>query len=149
MSTSRTVAAPAAAVWQVIADHRTWTTWHAGYSEHEPIAERVRGLGAAFRTRDSGLRTETEITRWDDGSAVGLTLRRAQFWRWLISQYYSEVEIADDDVAGTATVHYRAAFSGTVLFWLTSAYSVGHALVTIWWDAKRSLEGLERAVTAG
>lgn len=149
VETSGEVDAPPAEIWKIISDHQTWPAWHEDYEEHEALTERSHGMGATFRSREWWkLRSESEITRWDDGRAVGITLRRANFWRWLISSSYNEIEIEpDSENDQKSVVHYRAAFTGTIWFWLLSAYSVGHALISVYIAGSSSIKNLNRLAT--
>lgn len=147
--TEREVAASAQEVWAVVSDARTWTEWHADYEEHRPLTDTAVGLGAQFHTKEWIVRSESEITRWESGRVVGLTVLRSKGWHWLLRSYYSEVAI--EPLAGESErcrVSYGAAFTGTWQFWLLSAYSVGHSLFSIYVDARSSLKALERYVVA-
>ncbi len=147
---SRTVDATADNVWNVIADHSTWPTWHADYDEHESITDHDDGLGARFRTKEWVLRSESEVSRWVPGRVIGLTVLRATAWRWLVRSYYTEISIEPiGDEPRRCRIRYDVAFTGTVLFWLLSAYAVGHALASIYWNAGSSLKNLERFLADG
>lgn len=142
---SKVIDAPPAAVWDTISDHTTWPDWHDDYAEHEALTDQTTGLGAIFRSTEWWkLRSESEITRWEDGRVVGLTTRRATFWRWLIRSLYNEIEVEpapDDD--GKSLVHYRAVASGSVLFWVLSAYTIGQAIAYMHLSASSSLKNLQ------
>ena len=151
VDTSKVIDAPPAAVWDAISDHTTWPDWHDDYEEHEALTDQAVELGATFRSKEWWkLRSESEITRWDEGRAVGLTMRRATFWRWLIRSQYNEIEVepapGEDD--GKSLVHYRAVVTGTVLFWILSAYSVGQAIGYMYLTGRSSLKKLEKVSTA-
>lgn len=149
-SASRTMAVPPDVVWRTLADHESWSTWHADYEEHRAITEKTSGLGARFRTKEWILVSESEITRWEPGSVIGLSVLRAVAWRWLLRSHYSElrVEPVEDDPQSTM-VHYQVAFTGTILFWILSAYTIGYSLVTIHSDARSSLKKLEQVIVDG
>ena len=142
----RELATSPAAAWAVISDHRTWPEWHEDYVEHATLTEQTMGLGTTFASREWWkLRSESEITHWLDGSAVGLTLRRANVWRWLITSQYNEIEV--EPVGGDpsrSVVHFRAGFTGTILFWLLAGYTVGQAVGLTWINAHSSLKKLEK-----
>ncbi len=147
VTTEREIDATAEAIWAVISDHTTWTSWHEGYDEHVALTEQTSGLGAQFQTKEWVLLSESEIVRWEPTVAVGVTTLRARGLRWLLKSYYSELVI--EPVGGTdrsCRVHYRAAFTGTWAFWLLSAYSVGQSLGIIYFDARSSLKKLDRYV---
>ena len=150
VNASRDIDAAPDDVWAALADHRTWSTWHDDYDAHEPIGDRAEGLGARFRTKEWVLETESEVTVWRPGHAIGLTVVRAAGWHWLLRSYRTEISI--DPVQGSAdrsTVTYRVDFTGTVLFWLLAAYTVAYGLGSIYWSAAVSLKNLERLLHGG
>lgn len=148
IKTSATIDAAPAEVWALLSDHQTWPTWHDDYEEHEAMTSQIEGLGAAFRSREWWkLRSESEITRWEEGKVVGLTLRRANVWRWLVRSSYNELEIEPmPNHPSQCIVHYRFVFTGTVLFWLLSASALGPALIGIYATGRSALRKLQRLV---
>ncbi|MEM9563913.1 MAG: SRPBCC family protein [Actinomycetota bacterium] len=150
MSASREIDASPAVVWSILSDHTTWTSWHEDYDEHEAITERVRGIGARFETKEWVLRSRAEIVRWEEGSVLGLTIVEARGLRWLIRSYYTELAVEPvGGRPGSCRVRYRTAFRGTVVFWLLSAYTIGHALGSIYVDARSSLRRLQHQIETG
>ena len=148
LRTSREVEATADQLWAVIGDHTTWTTWHEDYEEHEATTAQSTGNGARFATKEWIFRYESEMVRWEPGEAVGLAIVRAGRLRWLIRSYYSEIRI--EQTTGEPSrcrVEYAVAFTGTWLFWLLAAYTVGHSLGIGYLDARSSLRKLDRYVT--
>ncbi len=135
-------------VWQIVSDHTTWSDWHTDYDEHRAVAEQTEGLGARFLTTEWILKSESEITRWEPGHTIGLSVTRATGWRWLLRSHYTEIRVepAPDGGPG-ARLHYGVAFTGTLLFWVLSAYSIGYALASSYWDAKASLKSLDRLLS--
>lgn len=142
VSTERRIDTSAADVWSVISDHTTWTSWHQDYDEHEPLTTVTVGNGAQFRTKEWILVSETEIVRWEPDRAIGMTILRSAGLRWMLRIYYSEIVI-EPLGPNSCTVRYSSAFIGTWLFWLLSAYTVGHTLGAIYLDSRATLEKLE------
>ncbi|MEM7337511.1 MAG: SRPBCC family protein [Actinomycetota bacterium] len=138
--------APAVA-WAVISDHTTWTTWQADYRTHEAETPDSSGIGARFRTVEWVFHHRSEIVRWEPPVALGWTIVEAGSLAWLLSRYYSELVV--EPVAGdpdSCVVRAQVAFSGTWLFWLLGAYTVGQSLATVTSDTRSSLRALERLV---
>lgn len=141
---SEVIQASPASLWAIVSDHKTWPQWHDDYEQHEPITDQMTGLGTTFRSVEWWLlRSESEATRWEDGRVIGLTTRRATFWRWLVRSSYNEIEIeAVPNNPKESVVHYRAAFTGSIFFWILSGYALAHALIGLHLTAKSSLKKL-------
>lgn len=150
VTAARTIAADPSAIWAVIGDHATWTTWHDDYEIHEPVGDQVTGVGARFRTSEWLIRSESVVARWEPDRVLGLQVVEASTWlRWLMRGYYTELDLEPAIVEGRpgCRVRYRVAMRATWLFWILGPYSLPQSLGSVLWAASASLRKLDRLIT--
>ena len=136
----REIDAPVAAVWELVDDQSTWTSWFRGMTRCEVTSEEDRGLDSTRIVQIDKLRADERIVRHEPERAWGFTVvgTNIPMARRLYEQL--ELEPRDDD---RTLVAYTGAFDP---HWLTTlaAGRVQRSMEETW---SAALDGLAAHVT--
>jgi uncharacterized protein YndB with AHSA1/START domain len=115
VSASRQIAAPAAAIFELIADPARQPEWDGNDNlGHAAAGQRVRGVGEVFTMRlSSGAVRENHVVEFDEGRLIGWrpsepgTTPPGHLWRWrlepvddtntVVTHTYDWTELTDPD----------------------------------------------------
>jgi hypothetical protein len=140
----RIIAAPAAAIWEVVSDHAERTSWYPACDSFEPLDAQTSGVGATFAEKEWLWTSTSEIAVWDEHERIGWNTTTLNF-PGLLSGLYTELHI--DDRGESSLVSLTAGFSFGLLGWLLVAYTYPQMFGTLFVDHRSALRRLEQIVT--